>query len=192
MDDEDLPTGEVLLRGLQNNSEQAFERIYNQYSAELIAFAAKRLESLAEAKDILQDVFVDLWTRRSTLHIHTSLRAYLYTTMRYKVIDHIRRNVRGEYYARMVESIAIQSDNSTLEQILYEDMNALVESEIDKLPGRTREVFLLSRYQHLTIREIAEEMQVSEQTVKNQLTTALHRLRPALGGIITTLVLLFI
>lgn len=192
MDEEDLPTAEVLLTDLKNGGEQAFEQVYSQYSAELIAFAAKRVESLSEAKDILQDVFVDLWTRRNTLEITTSLRAYLYATMRYKVIDHIRRNVRREYYAQMVECLAARTDNSTLEQVLYEDMNALVESEIDKLPGRTREVFLLSRYQHLSIREIAEEMQVSEQTVKNQLTTALRRLRPALGGIITTLVLLFI
>jgi RNA polymerase sigma-70 factor (ECF subfamily) len=192
MDEGVLRNGELLLTELQTNGEAAFEKVYNLYSAELIAFAAKRLESLAEAKDILHDVFVDLWTRRETLRITTSLRAYLYSMVRYKVIDHIRKNVRREYYTQMVRSLESRTDNSTLEQILYEDMTAIVESEIDKLPEKTREVFLMSRYQHKTVREIAEQMQVSEQTVKNQLSTALRRLRPALGGIITTMIMLFI
>jgi RNA polymerase sigma-70 factor (ECF subfamily) len=192
MDEGVLRNGELLLTELQTNGEAAFEKIYNLYSAELIAFAAKRLESLAEVKDILHDVFVDLWTRRETLRITTSLRAYLYSMVRYKVIDHVRKNVRREYYTQMVRSLESRTDNSTLEQILYEDMTAIVESEIDKLPEKTREVFLMSRYQHKTVREIAEQMQVSEQTVKNQLSTALRRLRPALGGIITTMIMLFI
>lgn len=188
MELEALPTDEVLLTGLQENDEKAFERIYARYSPDLLDFAARRLESLTEAKDILQDVFIDLWAKRATLHIRLSLRSYLFSTVRYKMIDHIRKNIKRDYYAKMVKTIHNNMDNSTFDHILYNDLNTFAESEIDKLPRRVKEVFLLSRHQHLSIREIAHELQVSEQTVKNQLTTAMRKLRPALSKIITVFV----
>jgi RNA polymerase sigma-70 factor (ECF subfamily) len=181
MDEIDIQTDKKLLRRLRNGDEKAFEQIYQDYSSALIGFAGSRLETLAEAKDVVQDVFMSLWIKREVLQINVSLQSYLYTAIRYKVIDHIRKNVQRDYYAKAVSHLKPQSENTVYDDIFYKELNGLMDSEIGKLPLRTREVFLMSRKRHLSIAEIATQLNVSEQTVKNQLTTALKKLRPALS-----------
>lgn len=192
MNEKNLHSESQLLEKMHIGKENAFEEIYNHYAADLINFAAYRLESLSEAKDIVQDIFLDLWIKREALTITRSLRAYLFNAVRFKVIDHIRKNIHREYYSDIVKSLYATNDNSTFDNILYNDMNIYVESEIKKLPCRIREAYQLSRVQHLSISEIARQMNVSEQTVKNQITTAMKRLRPIISKILIIITLLFI
>lgn len=173
--DPNTPLGE----NLPDIGHGSFEQVYKAYAPELIGYAARRLESLSEAEDIVQDVFADLWHKKEELLITHSLRAYLYGAVRYKVIDHIRRHVQRSYYADMVRSLHTEEDNATFDHIVYKDLHGLIEAEIGKLPARTKEVFRMSRHGHLSVSEIADTLQVSDQTVKNQLTTALKRLRPS-------------
>jgi RNA polymerase sigma-70 factor (ECF subfamily) len=175
-----------LILQLQQGDRKAFERIYGRYAAELIDFAAGRAEYLEDARDMVQDIFISLWSNRETLQI-TSLPAYLYGAVRYKLIDHIRRNIRQERYSAHAQLLYPDTDNSTLDDILYEDMDHFVISEAEKLPPRMREVFLLSRKRRLNIKEISSEMQISEQTVKNQLYSALKALRPLKDKILSVL-----
>jgi RNA polymerase sigma-70 factor (ECF subfamily) len=175
-----------LILQLQQGDRKAFERIYGRYAPDLIDFAAGRVEYLEDARDIVQDVFISLWANREVVQI-TSLPAYLYGAVRYKLIDYIRRNIRLERYSAHAHLLYPDSDNSTLEDILYQDMDHFVVSEAEKLPPRMREVFLLSRKRKLNIKEISSVMQISEQTVKNQLHCALKALRPLKNKILSIL-----
>lgn len=192
MNEKSLHQESIFLEKMHLGEEGAFEEIYNHYADDLIDFAARRLESLSEAKDIVQDLFLDLWIKRETLMITFSLRAYLFSAVRFKVIDHIRKNIHREYYSNIVKDLYTRDDNSTFDNILYNDMSSYIDSEVKKLPRRIREIYQLSRYQHLSISEIASQMNVSEQTVKNQLTTALKRLRPVISKILIIIALLSI
>lgn len=168
-----------------------FEDIYRSHAPELIEYASKRLENLSEAEDVIQDVFTDLWSKKDQLRISCSIRAYLYAAVRYKVVDHIRRNIQRDYYARMVKALRTEEDNATFNQVVYRDLEQHLETEIEKLPARTQQVFHMSRKDHLTVKEIASRLEVTDQTVKNQLTTAVKRLRPAFYKLFFFIMVLF-
>ncbi|MBN9385515.1 MAG: RNA polymerase sigma-70 factor [Chitinophagaceae bacterium] len=166
-----------LLQRLISGEETAFADVYTCYAPLLISYAAARLSSLEEARDIIQDLFVYLWDERKYLNINTSLRSYLFAAARYRIIDHIRQQLtRREYAAwakKLIERVAADME----EEIAIKYLHHTLEHAIEDLPSRTQEIYRLSRYRHLAVKEIARELGLSEQTVKNQLTTALSYLR---------------
>ncbi len=187
----DLHSEKQLLDRLNNNAPGAFEQVYKTYVADLLGYAAQRLSSLEEARDVVQDIFLNLYERRRTLNVEGSLKAYLFSALKYKIIDHIRKNVHREYYANLLFSFPQKGEDNVFSELVYNDLNAIVEKEIERLPSRIKETFLLSRKKHLSISEIAAYMNISEQTVKNQLTTAMKRLRPVLDKVLLLAILLF-
>lgn len=162
---------------IRSGDEAAFSELYNRYSLQLAEYAAARLSSLEEAKDILQDLFVHMWQQRESLEVHTNVAAYLFTAIRYRVISHIRRRQHMQRYREMVEALYHSADAN--DQVITEvsDLRKAVEASIDELEPRTREIYKLSRQQQLSISEIASHFNISERTVKNQITTALKHLR---------------
>lgn len=180
-----------LLERFKNGDQQAFALIYDRYASELIDFSSRKLSSLEEARDLVHDLFVGLWEKRGQVNISSSFRSYLFAAIRYKVIDHIRRNIRQDYYAGIAGTLDINTDNSTNNDILYRNFNEIMESEIEKLPPRTKEIFRLSRQQHLSVREIAGKLSLSDQTVKNQLSAALKKLKPSFERLIPLLLFFF-
>ena len=170
----------------------AFEAVYKRYAGDLLSYASQKLSSLEEARDIVQDIFLKLYERRNKLVIEGSLRAYLFAALKYKIIDHIRKYHHKKYYAELLRSVPDHTSNPVLNSLIFNDLNDMVERALHDLPSRTQETFLLSRREHLSIREIAAYMDVSERTVKNQLTTALKRLRPLLTKIVSFGMLLFV
>lgn len=167
----------MLLHRFQSGDRQAFEAIYQRHVDDMTEFAVHKLASLEEARDVVHDLFVELWTKGPGIRVRGSLSAYLFTAIRYKVIDRIRRNIRQEYYTDLTRSLEKDIDDATSNSILYNDLNRQIEVEIDSLPPKAREIFRLNRQEHMSIREIAQKMQISDQTVKNQLGIALKRLR---------------
>lgn len=180
----DLHSDHQLLQQFKTGDSDAFERIYHTYVTELLDYASHRLSSLEEARDLVQDIFLSLYERRKQLEIKASLRTYLFTSLKYKIIDHIRKNVHKDQYADLLCFLSEKAENNVFSELVYNDLNAVVEEEIQRLPSRIKEAFLLSRKKHLSISEIAAYMNVSEQTVKNQLTAAMKRLRPVLDKVL--------
>lgn len=168
---------EVLLQRLSAGEETAFADIYACYAPQLISYTAARLSSLEEARDIIQDLFVYLWDERQNLHINSSLRSYLFTAIRYRIIDHIRRQLTRREYAAWARALIQRVNADMEEEIVIKNLHHTLEHAVENLPSRTQEIYRLSRYRHLAVKEIASELGLSEQTVKNQLTTALSYLR---------------
>ncbi|HYH57251.1 MAG TPA: RNA polymerase sigma-70 factor [Anseongella sp.] len=181
---------EQLLARMKDDDQQAFAAIYDRHAAGLIDFASRKMSSLEEARDLVHDLFVEFWDRRERVHVNSSFQSYLFAAARYKVIDHIRRNSRKEYYAGVLRQLQTDMDNSTQEDILLRDLNKISESEIEKLPPRTKEIFRLSRQQHLSVGEIAGKLSLSDQTVKNQLSAALRKLRPGIESLVRNFIFL--
>jgi RNA polymerase sigma-70 factor (ECF subfamily) len=176
-----------LLERLKAGEEAAFNEIYNLYAPSLTSFAAARLTSVDEANDIIHDLFVHLWQDRESITINISLRAFLFAAIRYRIIDHIRKNSTRKKYADQIAKLPIHPQEETENKIFEKELREKLGNAINQLTPRTREVFRLSRFEHLSVREIAEKMDVSEQTVKNQLTTALSQLRTLLGKVMFVL-----
>ena len=168
----------VTISSLQKGNWGAFEHIYNTYWSKLYLSAYGILRDKQACEDIVQDVLVQLWIKKDSSQI-TSLTSYLHTAVRYQVFKAIKA---GKVKLALPEEIELGSERTEAEDLLFsEDLNAVLDNHIARLPEKCREVFLLSRKKHLSISEIAEHLHISTKTVENHLTNALGRLRTGMG-----------
>lgn len=165
---------------LKQDDRKAFAEIYQRYARRLTDFAGSKLYSLNDASDLIQDLFTSLWEDRRKIPVNTSLQSYLFASVRYKVIDKIRKNVTREEYAIIVQSLATHTGHNPEKELEAKELKKIVDIAIAQLPPRTREIYKLSRDEHQTISEIAKQLSLSDQTVKNQLGAAMKSLREAL------------
>jgi len=170
-----------LLNKVQNGDRLAFEIIYHRYKGLLYVHASKHLRNQEEAKDIVHDIFSNLWQNRTTLYIQDSLTAYLYQAVRNGVINQQLKSQRADEYINslqgFIEHVQMDTDHRVREKMLME----LIEQEIASLPPKMRSVFELSRKEGLSHKEIAEQLHISEQSVRSHVKGALKILRLRLG-----------
>jgi len=172
-----------LLARFKEGHRSAYEEIYHRYWALLFHHARKMVQNDEDAKDLVQEVFSVFWLDGPTLELLTTLSAYLYSLIRYKVFNLIdRKKVRSNYLASLEEFIH-KNEYSGEYRVREKQMEELIEKEIAALPSKMREVFELSRKANLNYREIAEKLNISDNTVKKQMSNALRILRSRLGVI---------
>ncbi|MNK47392.1 putative RNA polymerase sigma factor FecI [compost metagenome] len=159
----------------------AFTEIYNRYHGKLYIHLFNKLQSREDCKDILHDLFISLWQNHIAIEIQESLAAYLYTAVRYKVFDRISRNQLEKKYLDSIERFVEKGEYITDHRIREKLLIELIDREVAALPEKMRTVFKLSRNENLTHRQIADQLGISEQTVKKQVHNALKILRIKLG-----------
>lgn len=177
---------ELLLK-LRDGDRTAFEIIYHRYKGLLYVHASKYLKDQEEAKDIIHDIFSNVWQSRETLHIQGSIAAYLYQSVRNRIINHQLKNKKADEYIgsfqRFLNNFQAETDHLVREKMLLER----IEQEIASLPLKMRTVFELSRKEGLSHKEIAAQLNITEQSVRSHIKGALKILRPRLGFIILSL-----
>ncbi|MBK0378452.1 RNA polymerase sigma-70 factor [Mucilaginibacter segetis] len=174
-----------LLDLLKSGDEGAFALIYDRYFGLLYIHAYNRLKNKDEAKDLVQELFTHLWSKRGWLDPKTNLSNYLYTSTRNRVINIIAHK-RVEDRAKLSLADTISNKTCVTDHLLRErQLTFLIESEIHNLPAKMREVFELSRKQNLTYKEIAVRLDLKEQSVRSHVKNALKILRVKLGPLIS-------
>lgn len=174
-------TDQELAAFLKQGNKDAYTQIYDRFQPLLYVYACKIVKDDYEAEDIVQEVFIYLWDKREDINFITSLKSYLYSAVKYKfmnLLDH--KKVRADYSASMQRFID-SGDYITDNYIREKEFIALIEREIALLPEKMREVFLLSRKENLSNKEIADRLNITEKTARNQVNTALQKLRVRLG-----------
>ncbi|MBS1500585.1 MAG: RNA polymerase sigma-70 factor [Bacteroidetes bacterium] len=174
---------------LKSGDHAAFTEIYHRYKGLLYIFAYKRVGDREEARDIIHELFTALWEKREALNITGNLLSYLYTSVRNRIMDRVaRQKVAARYLDQFQEYI--DSGHSPADHLArMRNLEELIEREIAALPPKMRTVFLLSRNTELSRKEIAEQLDLSEETVKSHMHHALKTLKGRLGPLF---VLLFI
>jgi RNA polymerase sigma-70 factor (family 1) len=172
-----------LIRLIKTGDRAAFTEVYKRYAESLAGFAFSKLYDLDDARDVLHDLFVKLWEDRFTLSVNDNLRSFLFSAIRYKIVDKIRRNVTRQEYNILLHALAEPQANGIEQQLEAKELQALVDDSLEQLPAKTKLIYQLSRNEHLSITEIARQLNLSEQTVKNQLSIALKHLRQAIAGL---------
>lgn len=158
-----------------------FRILYSRYWEPLYKKAFHRLDNSADAQDAVQDIFISLWRNRHTIKIEETLAPYLFTALRYYIIKQVYRKAKkGIHSSLSVESLE-HTELSTEELFQYKELQTIIDGEVNELPERMREIYRLSRIENLRIADIAVQLNISEQTVKNTLATALKRLRESLS-----------
>ncbi|HEY1062662.1 MAG TPA: RNA polymerase sigma-70 factor [Daejeonella sp.] len=166
-----------LLGLLRSGNEKAFAEIYERYWGLMFHHILKMTGDKDETKDLVQELFTNLWLNVEQIDSETNIAAYLYVSARNKVINLIRHDKVKNNYLSSLSNFANQHQNSILEQLSAKDLSIAIEREIQNLPCKMREVFELSRKKFRTHKEIAEELQISDKTVKKQINNAIKILR---------------
>ncbi|MNK03678.1 RNA polymerase sigma factor [compost metagenome] len=179
---------EALVLLLKQEDVDAFEELYNRYWDKLYAAAYKRVRSKETSEELVQDFFTSLWLNRNTVQIHSSFEGYLFTSIRYLVLNHLQKELVRSTYKEAIKTDKV--DNSTEETVMLNDLVLNLNKEVEQLPIKCKSVFELSRREYKTNKEIALELGISEKTVENQLTKALRRIRIGLNGLMLSLILL--
>lgn len=173
------PTEQQWLIALKGGDEGVLRLIFNRHYPLLLGDVYKIIQDTDTAKDIAQEVFVELWRKRSTLDIHTSLRAYLRRAAVNRALNFIKSN-RKYIFAEPDENLSEQSVAVDSEQGAV-DFNTGLESALHQaisgLPEKCRLVFSLSRFEQMSHKEIAEQLDISVKTIENQITKAMKILR---------------
>lgn len=166
-----------VMEGIRKGKLGAFRELYMRYAELIYRNILVRVNSSFEADDIFQDFFVRLWEKRDSLYVETNVKAYLLVWLKH----HIWNSIKEQQIRRKYQDIAYRQneevDDYTWMSIASDDLKDKLLDVVEQFPPRLKTVYILSREQHLSIKEIAEKLGVSEQTVKNQLTALLHRLK---------------
>lgn len=166
---------------------EVFEKTYNEYWKKLNAFSYTMTQDKDLAQNIVQDVFIDLWERRSDLEIN-AIESYLFRAVKNQVFKHYQNNrfdktiLEDKFEDYIIDNFA--TIDPELTDLLY--------SLLDKLPEKRKEVLLMYKFQDMSIDQIAAELGISKQTVKNQISAALKQLREGMKEITWLLPYLFI
>ncbi|PWG82272.1 RNA polymerase subunit sigma-70 [Pararcticibacter amylolyticus] len=172
---------EELMYFFKQGSEIAFAEIYERYWGKLFLHARKLLKDDEEARDVIQEVFTQFWQRAASVDISVALSSYLYKIVRNRIFDHIKhKKVVNDYLSSLtqfMEEGVLLTDVDLREK----ELSALIEREIQALPPKMRHIFELSRKQHLSYKEIADSLGISEHTVKSQVSNALRILKSRTG-----------
>lgn len=164
-----------------------FESLFKQYQPVLLPFAHRYVRSMEDAREIVQDVFVSVWKNRENLRTDGNLKSYLFTATKNKCLNFIQKrkldtqSLDATPYAENQLALGQVADNIEAKLEASELMESILK-EIATLPTKCREIFLLSREEGLSYKEIAERKQISVKTVENQIGIALKRLRQKVYG----------
>lgn len=171
----------ILFKQIQANDRLALNTLFAQYYEKLCRFANTYLRHAAEAEEAVADVFVYLWKNRHQLTIEKNLKAYLYISVKHAALSALKK--QQPLYEDLDDILigADFTDASTPEQgLVYKELQQHIDHAIGALPHRCKQVFMMSRFDDLTYREIGEILDISENTVENHLVRALTHLRKAL------------
>ncbi|HEY8388900.1 MAG TPA: RNA polymerase sigma-70 factor [Parasegetibacter sp.] len=171
-----------LLQRFRSGDDDAFAQLYRKYNKKVFFYVRKFTNDLSEAEDISSECFIKLWNRKETFHTMESIAAFLYVAARNSCYDLLRHTkMKAEKQAELTELLyEPDEDYFRAEQIRLELLK-LISKEVDKLPARMREIFLLSYSEGLKPAQIAERLQLNVQTVKNQRLNAVRLLKAALA-----------
>ncbi|TCD02852.1 RNA polymerase sigma factor [Pedobacter psychroterrae] len=185
----DKLSDQELIALLRQRKHAAFTEIYNRHWTTLFIHAVKMLKDEDEAVDVIQDVFTALWHKSADLDINTSLTAYLYTSVRNRIISVIRHGKVHEDYMDSLSQLLKEGDFVTDNQVRFNELTVQIEKEISSLPGKMRQIFIMSRVNGLTHKQISSELNISEETVKKQIYNALKILKVKLSPCVFLMIL---
>lgn len=164
-----------LVKCLSRGNILAFNTLFREYSGRLYRFAYGYLKSEDESEELVQEVFTKIWEKRAEIKEEFSFKSFLFTIAFNIIKKHFRKEACfSEYFKTRVHE---DLDSQTTQKITYNSLYQYVTDLVNQLPEKRREIFIKSRFEGLSVKEIAEELKISHKTIENQLTDALKFIR---------------
>ncbi len=171
----EIPSEADLIARLREGSVEAFDQLYNLYYRRIYGYCLSFTKSRKDTEDIVQEVFIRIWSNRRILEIRTSLRTYLISLVQHLALNEIRHRKVRTLYQDMNHELILSL--SAEEHILYSELNDAVEELLSKLEPEVRETYMLSRVKHLKYSEIASQLNISIRTVEARISKTMKYLQ---------------
>lgn len=180
MPNESVLIDHKLVTLLREDDKEAFTKIYQRYWMVMYMHALKMLKSENDARDIVQEIFTSLWLKRQSIDPKVNLAGYLFVATKNKVLDLISHQRIRLNYLGSLSSFAETHNNQVLARIEEKELLQILQQEIERLPAKMRQIFEMRINEHLTYMEIADKLNISDKTVKKQISNAIQVIRPKL------------
>ena len=164
------------LEGLRNESVRSFKKIYDFYWPKLYSVAVRKTGKKEVAEELVQEIFLNLWLKRKTIVITSNLEAYLVTAVKYSIINYYQSQLVRDKYQSMIEP-AMASANFTEQAVFIAELQEIFKKGLQTLSNKSRQIFEKSRFQNLSNKEIARELQLTDKAVEFHITKSLKHLK---------------
>jgi RNA polymerase sigma-70 factor (family 1) len=172
----ELFADEILVKLLKVSDEEAFRQIYIRYWKPAYFGALKKTHNKQVAEELVQNIFLSLWEKRNSSNIE-QLNSYLNTAVKYQVLNYIKSCIIKQKHVLLSKGRQefVEEDGDSV--LIMHELSAAIESAINQLPEKSRVIFRLSRFENLSIKEIAQLLSISEKVVEYHITKSLKVLR---------------
>ncbi|MFY7910107.1 MAG: RNA polymerase sigma-70 factor, partial [Emticicia sp.] len=170
-----------IIGAIREGNERIFEETFRKYYQSLCNYANSILKEMDEAEEVVQNLFLSIWEKRSDLEISISLKSYLYRAVHNHCLNRIKHLKVREEYQQYAVNFYDASYESVSQTVMKNELETKIEEAIKKLPEQCRLIFQMSRFEELKYHEIAEQLELSPKTVENQIGKALKILRVELA-----------
>lgn len=178
-----------VIEQFRSGNTEAFESIFHAYYKALVAYARTLLKDADDAEDIVQQVFIAAWEKRSVTEIHTSLRALLYKSVHNACLNRLKQQQVRSGYAKEVIQLHREQD-TTEDRLQQKELQKKIDDALEQLPEQCAKIFKMSRFEQLKYQEIADRLSLSVKTIENQMGKALKIMREQLKDYLPLLVMI--
>lgn len=178
---------QFLIESIKKGDKKAFGFLFNRYYSDLWKYATNIIRDDATAEDLVMDVFVRFWEEDSVLNINTSLSSYLYRSVHNHCLNYLTRKhkrfpcLSKEIIGELDSLLSLKDSADPLEEICFSELSKKIDAAISRLPEECRRIFIMSRIEDTSNKDIAIRLGLSENTVKVQIFRALKKLHKILG-----------
>lgn len=161
--------------------------LFRSHFAGLCFFAQKYVKDFEAAKEIVQDAFLSLWEKRETIDMDRPVKSYLTMIIHNKCTNFLRDNRKFDQNILHIENLTEVPEYEGADSMVEEELKNKIDTAIEELPEKCRQVFVMNRYENLKYQEIADKLQISVKTVETQMSKALQHMRIRLSEYLTIL-----
>lgn len=170
-------TDDILVKGIEATDYTSYNQLFRRYYSRLCAFVFGIVQNESAAEDVVQELFIRLWTQRGKLNISENVSGYLFRASKNAALNYLRAENNRKKNIDQMPAPEWSTDELPLEEF---EFSAALHQCIEQLPARSREVFMLSRFEGLRQQEISDRLGISVKTIKNQIWRSLQFLKTCL------------
>ncbi|MBK6283848.1 MAG: RNA polymerase sigma-70 factor [Draconibacterium sp.] len=172
----------LLVSLLKKNEVKAFDALFQKYSDKLFHFSFSLLKNSEDSKEIVQESFFRIWNKRNEIDSFKSFKSYLFTISYHLVIDQLRLRLKDKEYRSFLQEYFDLGDDSLNSTTDFDTLNKRIELAVSELPEKRKQIYLMSRENGLSHKEIAEKLSINVKTVENQIGLAIKHIKLSLGN----------
>ncbi len=170
-----------VLKELSEEQESAIEDLFNYYYPRLYEFSKSFLKLEQGIDDILQEVFIRIWQNRKNIKDPASFNSYIYTITRNLLLNELRSRLNQNNIKEEIRKLSVAQEYTSSEELDYKDFKNSLDKIISELPERQKEVFMLSRAEGLSHKEIASKLEITPKTVEYHISLAIKSVKVKLS-----------